>query len=202
MARTGRPREFDREQALEAAMMLFWKRGYEATSLTQLQDCMGGISPASFYSAFGSKEELFREAVHRFLETFGKATESLRNDSLPPRKAIEVALRRSARMQTTASHPLGCLIVLGASNCSPQNDHVVALLASERARIRQGIRRHITRAVENGDLPPTTEVVSLTTMFSTFLLGISFEARDGTTGKDIDAAISRLMRLWDEARND
>lgn len=199
MARTGRPREFDRDQAVEAAMLLFWAQGYEPTSVHQLRDCMGGISAASFYAAFGSKEALFREAVTHYLETYGQATASLMDVSLPPREAIEMTLRRSARMQTTAAHPLGCLIVLGASNCSPENRHIEALLMSERTRNRRAIEGHLARAVASGELPLTADAAMLARVFSSFLHGISFEAKDGAGWEDLDASITKLMRLWDEA---
>jgi TetR/AcrR family transcriptional regulator, copper-responsive repressor len=199
MARTGRPREFDRDKAIDAALTLFWGQGYEPTSLHQLKDCMGGISTASFYAAFRSKEALFREAVTRYLETYGQATASLRDALLSPREAIETALRRSARMQTAASHPPGCLIVLGASNCSPENRHIDALLMSERGRNRQAIEAQVARAAANGALRPSADTATLARAFSVFLHGMSFEAKDGATCEELDASITRLMRLWDEA---
>ncbi|OUI80272.1 TetR family transcriptional regulator, partial [Gluconobacter sp. DsW_056] len=134
MARTGRPREFDRDKALNAAMTLFWAQGYEPTSLTQLKSCMGNISPASFYAAFGSKEALFREVVQHYLATYGQVMSPLWDENLIPRDAIERTLRGSARMQATRTHPCGCLVVSGASNCSPENEAVQALLAAERQR--------------------------------------------------------------------
>ena len=199
MARTGRPREFDRDKAVDAAMMLFWAQGFEPTSLQQLRDAMGGISAASFYAAFGSKAALFREAVGHYLETHGQALASLMDETLPPKQAIETALRRSALMQTAPAHPPGCLIVLGASNCSPENLHIEALLKSERARNRQAIAAHLARAVADGALPPTADVAMLAGVFNTFLLGISSEARDGAGWAAIDASITGLMSLWDDA---
>lgn len=199
MARTGRPRAFDRDAAIDGAMTLFWAQGYEPTSLAQLKTKMGGLSPASFYAAFGSKEALFREVVERYLATHGQATASLKDEALPPREAIELALRRSARMQTAASHPPGCLIILGASNCSPENRHVEALLAEERARNRRGIQHHVERAKANGDLSPTTDTMTLADMFNTFLVGIAFAVRDGAQLGDLDAAITALMRVWDRS---
>ncbi|GLK68404.1 TetR/AcrR family transcriptional regulator [Hansschlegelia plantiphila] len=199
MARTGRPREFDREKAVDAAMALFWEHGYEPTSLSQLKDCMGGLSPASFYAAFGSKAGLFREVVARYLETHGQATTTLKDASLPPREAIETALRRSARMQTAASHPAGCLIVLGAANCSPENRHIEALLASERDRNRRAIKAHVDRAVENGDLLRSADGPALVALINTFLLGISPAVRDGATLDELEASITRIMSVWDDA---
>ncbi|CCT58624.1 TetR/AcrR family transcriptional regulator [Acetobacter pasteurianus] len=197
MARTGRPREFDRDKALDAALTLFWMQGYEPTSLNQLKACMGNISPASFYAAFGSKETLFREVVQRYLETYGQVTAPLWDETLAPRDAIEQTLRRSARMQTTRSHPTGCLIVLGASNCSPENQSVQTLLAAERARTRKGMKACVDRAVASGELPPSPAIETLPTLFTTFLHGMACEARDGDRAKKLDAAITTLMQIWD-----
>ncbi|MCE0743775.1 TetR/AcrR family transcriptional regulator [Acetobacter sicerae] len=197
MARTGRPREFDRDKALDAALTLFWTQGYEPTSLNQLKASMGNISPASFYAAFGSKETLFREVVQRYLETYGQVMTPLWDETLAPRDAIEQTLRRSARMQTTRSHPTGCLIVLGACNCSPENQSVQDLLAAERERSRQGIKACVDRAIANGELTasPTTE--TLPVLLATFLHGMACEARDGDRARKLDAAITTLMQVWD-----
>ncbi|GBR52336.1 TetR family transcriptional regulator [Acetobacter pomorum] len=197
MARTGRPREFDRDKALDAALTLFWTQGYEPTSLNQLKACMGNISPASFYAAFGSKEALFREVVQRYLETYGQVITPLWDETLAPRNAIEQTLRRSARMQTTRSHPTGCLIVLGASNCSPENQSVQTLLAAERARTRKGIKACVDRSVANGELSPSPATQTLPTLFTTFLHGMACEARDGDRARKLDAAITTLMQIWD-----
>ena len=88
MARTGRPRGFDKGEAVQQAMALFWEHGYEATSLAQLKAAMGGISTASFYAAFGSKEALFRQAVDSYLATHGQVMAPLSDPALPPREAV------------------------------------------------------------------------------------------------------------------
>lgn len=197
MARTGRPRTFDREQALDAAMRLFWAQGYEPTSLNQLKAAMGDISPASFYAAFGSKESLFDEVVRRYQSSYGQVTASLKDENLPPREAIENALRRSARMQTDRTHPAGCLIILGASNCSAENRHVENALVADRAQNRAHIEACIKRAMNNGELSHNTNVLGLATLFHTFLMGITFEARDDVHADHLDAAITALMQIWD-----
>lgn len=199
MPRTGRPRTFDRDSAIHAAMTLFWAQGYEPTSLAQLRESMGGLSSASFYAAFTSKEALFREVVDQYIASYGQVTASLKDDRLTPRDAIETALRKSAAMQTAKSHPPGCLIMLGASNCSPENRQVEALLVQERQRNRQGIERHVERAKANGDLSPATDTIAIARTFNIFLTGMSFEARDGVPLSQIDAAITSLMGLWDQA---
>ncbi|GBR04220.1 TetR/AcrR family transcriptional regulator [Gluconobacter cerinus] len=197
MARTGRPREFDRDKALDAAMKLFWAQGYEPTSLTQLKSCMGNISPASFYAAFGSKEFLFREVVQYYLATYGQVMSPLWDENLTPRDAIERALRGSARMQASRTHPCGCLVVSGANNCSPENESVQALLAAERQRTRTGIRVCVERALARGELRDCATTAALPDIFATFFHGMTCEARDGMTSTYLDAAITSLLTLWD-----
>lgn len=196
MARTGRPREFDRDKAVDSAMRLFWTQGYEPTSLTQLKSCMGNISPASFYAAFGSKESLFREVVQRYLETYGQVTASLWDENLPPRDAIELAMRRSAHMQAGMSHPAGCLIVSGASNCSPANEPMQILLATERQRTRSGIRSCVERAIKGGELK-CAAAKALPEVLATFFHGMTCEAKDKVSSERLDAAITGILTIWD-----
>lgn len=90
MAQMGRPRRFDRDEAIQQALYLFWQHGYEATSLAQLKaNIGGGITAPSFYAAFGSKEALFREAVACYLNSYGRVNDALWDDSLPPEKRLK-----------------------------------------------------------------------------------------------------------------
>ncbi|MFP9230824.1 TetR/AcrR family transcriptional regulator [Pectobacterium cacticida] len=198
MAQMGRPRTFDRDEAVQQAMHLFWEHGYESTSLSMLKSSIGGgITAPSFYAAFGSKEALFQEVVDRYVATHGQVNASLWDDNLPPRQAIELALRRSAKMQTERSHPKGCLLVLAASTCSPEHESVQKLLASQRARTRQGFQRCVQRAVDAGELPADTDVRAFAASFHSFLLGLSLQARDGVPGTVLDAAVTEILRNWD-----
>lgn len=200
MARTGRPREFDREKAIVAALDLFWEQGYEPTSLAQLRSSMGNISSASFYAAFGSKEALFREVVARYQSSYGQVTATLKDDRLPPKEAIEHALMRSAEMQTDPSHPPGCLMILGANNCTPENQHIDHLLAADRARNRKGIEDCIRRGVATGDLASSVNVEALATAFHTFLLGMAMETKDQVDRQRIRSSVKSIMLLWDANR--
>ncbi|UUZ96584.1 TetR/AcrR family transcriptional regulator [Paenibacillus sp. P25] len=197
MPRTGRPRSFNRDEAVVAAMILFWEYGFESTSLAQLRAAMGDISAASFYAAFESKEALFREAVDQYISTYGHVSESFRDTSLTSKAAMELGLRQTARMQTENSHPLGCLLVLSAINCSPEQQHIQDLLSKERERVRGWIKECIERAVANGELPESTDISMVVILFETFLRGISTQARDGVPYEAIDAAITQLMSVWD-----
>ncbi|QWK80751.1 TetR/AcrR family transcriptional regulator [Ochrobactrum sp. BTU1] len=200
MVRTGRPREFDRDKALDAALALFWEHGYEPTSLAQLKTSMGNLSSASFYAAFGSKEGLFREVVERYQSTYGQVTATLKDETLPPREAIRLALIRSAEMQTDQSHPPGCLMILGANNCASENQHIDDLLAADRARNRKDIEDCIRRGVAGAELATTVNVEALATTFHTFLLGMAMEARDQIDPKKLRSSVEAIMLLWDANR--
>ena len=201
MARTGRPRNFDRDDAVEQAMQLFWQHGYDSTSLALLKAQLGGgISAPSFYAAFGSKEALFDECVQRYLETFAQVTQCLWDENLPPRQAIETALRQSAHMQCEDGHPKGCMVTLGVMSApSPENVRVVEALTQSRARTRAGILACVKRGMSAGELPANTAAPALATVFDSCLQGISILARDDTTSQVIDAAITQVLMTWDIA---
>ena len=204
MAQMGRPRTFDRDTAITQAMHLFWEHGYDSTSLSQLKTNIGsGISAPSFYAAFGSKEALFKEIIERYLETHGRVTESLQDMTMAPREAIELTLRRSAKMQCEPGHPRGCLVTLGLmSACSVETMAVCAPLAEARARNRAGFIACVKRAVASGELVPHTNPLALATVFDSFLLGLTTLARDGVSHAVLDAGVTQVMSVWDAQRAD
>jgi len=201
MAQMGRPRNFDRDHAVDQALHLFWQHGYDATSLAQLKAGLGGgISAPSFYAAFGSKEALFDECVQRYLATYAQVTECLWDETLPPRQAIETALRQSARMQCEDGHPKGCMVALGVMSApSPENARVADALNQSRRRTRAGIVACVERAMDNGQLPNTMEATVMATVFDGFLQGVSILARDNVPHAVIDGAITQLLLTWDVA---
>lgn len=199
MAQMGRPRTFDRDAAVEDALHLFWEQGYESTSLSQLKAAIGGgITAPSFYAAFGSKEALYRECMAHYLATYAQVTECLWDKTLAPRQALELALRRSARMQCERGHPKGCMVALGVMSApSPELSAVAAPLTQSRARTRAGIKACIDRAISAGEFRRDADARALATSFDSFLVGLSTLARDGTGFQAMDAAISQIMGLWD-----
>lgn len=199
MAQMGRPRTFDRDAAINQAMHLFWEHGYDATSLSQLKASIGGgITAPSFYAAFGSKQALFTEVMARYLTTHGRVTDSLFDQTLPPREAIELTLRRSAKMQCEDDHPKGCLVSLGLmSACSDESKAISAPLARARNMNRAALVACVERAVEAGALPKTVIPETLAAVFDSFMLGLSTLARDGVSHDTLDAAVTQIMGLWD-----
>lgn len=197
MARTGRPRGFDRDEAIDQAMMMFWDKGFASTSLAQLKAGMGNISAPSFYAAFTSKEHLFLEVFARYLATFGQSSATLHDTSLAPRDAIEQTLRRSARMQTDRAHPPGCLVVLSGTTCPDDSEALRAAVAADRARTRKGIEQCVRRAIKSGGLPADTDAAGLATVYDGFLQGMSMQAREGVSLARLNAAITLVMGVWD-----
>ena len=200
--RTGRPRQFDRDEAVINAMHLFWENGYDSTSLAQLKASIGnGITAPSFYAAFGSKEALFKEAVSCYLKTHARVTDPLWDEDLPPRQALETALLNSVRMQYDPAHPRGCMVALGVmSSCAEENRHVLKPLEESRRRTRDGIKHCFTRGILTGELRDEEDTRELAAAFDSFLLGVSTLARDDVPLADTERAVAQMMKLWDCAR--
>ena len=197
MARTGRPRSFDRDDAVTQAMHLFWEHGFEGASLEQLRRAMGGISSASFYAAFNSKEALYRETLDAYLRGHGEVMAALRDESLSSRDRLEQALRRSSVMQTETGHPTGCMVTLSATICSADASVVRSLTAAERAANREAIRACVDAAIADGALRRETDSAGLAALFDGLLVGLSIQARDGVSGEQLDAAVTQALYAWD-----
>lgn len=201
MAKMGRPRLFDREEAVRQAMYLFWQYGYESTSLALLKAHLGnGITAPSFYAAFGSKEALFEEVVDCYLSTYGQVNDCLWDNTLTPREATELALRRSAKMQTEQGHPSGCLIALSVNTCSPGHEHIRKMLEVRRTRTREGFLNCVRRAIDAGELAADTDARALAMYLHSFEIGLSTQARDGATGEELNTSVSFAMKGWDANR--
>jgi TetR/AcrR family transcriptional repressor for divergent bdcA len=138
----------------------------------------------------------------RYQETHGRVMQALRDRSLPPRDRIEMAMRRSALMQTDKSHPSGCLVTLSATICSDDCTEVQALTAQERAANRQAIHDCVAEAIACGELSPNAERAGLSALFDGLLLGLSLQARDGVEKDAMEAAITQALCAWDLNRSD
>jgi AcrR family transcriptional regulator len=198
----GRPRIFDMEAALEAAMLLFWEQGYEATSLAQLRESTG-LSSASLYGAFGSKEGLFAKAVEHYIAGPGSVTDVVADEAASPREAIARLLHGSITMQTDTSHPRGCLVALSGTVRAPGADEAGArkVVAARRAADRARIRACIARGIASGELAENTDTDGLTSMIHGFLLGISTQVCDGTSAQHLHAAADAVLANWDTQRH-
>jgi AcrR family transcriptional regulator len=194
----GRPRTFDRNQALLAAVRVFRERGYDGATLADLQEAMGGISPPSLYAAFGSKEQLFMEAVTAYAASTGKAGRcALEAPAISTREAIEQVLRANVTEITKPGEPSGCMLVLGALNGTSEAAAACAHLQDLRSEAGRSIARRIKRGVREGDVPRGTDVESLAAFVTAFMHGLSIQARDGASRAVLNAAVDRAMLAWD-----
>ncbi|MDQ0696791.1 TetR/AcrR family transcriptional regulator [Streptomyces anulatus] len=197
MPQVGRPRIFDMEAVLEAAMLLFWEQGYEATSVAQLRAATG-LSSASLYGAFGSKEGLFKLAVEHYMKGPGRAFDVVEDQTLSSREAVAGLLHGSIDMQADPSHPIGCLISLSGTMRPPGEEHanVCATVSTQREADRARIRACVERGVAAGEFDVDTDVDGMTTMIHSFLLGISTQLRDGVPAAALHAAVDILLSNW------
>ncbi|MBV7248491.1 TetR/AcrR family transcriptional regulator [Streptomyces sp. MW-W600-10] len=196
MAERGRPRAFDRAAALRRAMETFWEFGYEGTKLTDLTAAMS-INSASLYNTFGSKEQLFREAVALYDSTTGSATNRALREAPTARAAVEAMLRGNIDTFTDPATPSGCMIVLSATNCSHQNRQVAEHLSWWRRTSVTDLEKRLERAVEEGELAPDTDVRSVAAFYATILHGLSIEARDGVPLERLRSTVDHAVALWD-----
>jgi AcrR family transcriptional regulator len=192
----GRPRSFDRTAALVVAMELFWERGYEGTSLSELTAAMG-IGVKSLYAAFGSKEQLFREAVAYYNDPAYCPTIRALRDQPTVRQAVETMLRDNAHLYADPATPRGCMIVLSGITYAPADESIRDLLTDLRDQDRRMLRERLERAIADGELPAHVDPATLTGFAITVLHGLSLQARDGASRADLDAVIDYAMRAWD-----
>ncbi|WP_033326420.1 TetR/AcrR family transcriptional regulator [Streptomyces yerevanensis] len=197
MPSTGRPRSFDTDEALEAAMRLFWAEGYEGASLAALTEAMG-INRRSVYAAFGNKEELFRKAVDRYVQGpgafVGPALE------LPTaRQVAEAMLHGAVNAHTLPGCPPGCLLVQSALAAGPESEPVRRDLAERREAGVEALRERFENAQAEGDLPSTADADSLARYVITVGQGLAVQAAGGASREDMHRVADQALSTWPSA---
>jgi AcrR family transcriptional regulator len=196
MAERGRPRSFDRQKALQSAMEVFWDRGYQAASMSDLTEAMG-INPPSLYAAFGSKEELYREAIAHYATTESDDILAPLRQARRARAAVEGYLMASAKTFTRPGHPPGCMVVLAAVNAVGVGDETSHILRDMRASSITMIEERLRRAISEGELPATIEPHAIASYYVTVQQGMSIQARDGASRALLEAIVRGAMAAWD-----
>lgn len=190
----GRPREFDRHQALRQALELFWRRGFETTSMADLVAALG-IASARIYAAFGSKEALFREAIELYESQEGGFADLALQEPCAY-VAIERMLQEAVALYTRADGPRGCMVVASAVNCSSDNDSVREWLAEHRRARTASIIQRLEAAQQAGELPGHSDATSLGDYYSTVLHGLSVQARDGVSAARLLQGVALAMQVF------
>jgi AcrR family transcriptional regulator len=192
----GRPREFDLDDALDRALQVFWRKGYEGASLPELTKAMG-VNRPSLYAAFGNKEELFRKALDRYAE--GPAAFAREALSAPTARAVaERLLRGTAELLTDARNPGGCLVVQGALACGEAADSVRRELIARRTAGEAALRERFGRAASEGDLSADVDGADLARYVTTIMHGMAVQAAGGASRKDLLRVVDMALRAWPE----
>lgn len=192
MATPGRPRAFDMEGALDAAVDVFWRRGFEGASLAELTTAMG-INKPSLYAAFGDKAQLFQAALRRYIErNMGYVTDAL---ALPTaRECAEAFLVGNARAVTMPGRPAGCLSV--QATVAPGDSTEFAVLAKNRAAIQDLFAQRFRHAITEGDLPADADPDELAGFLITLTSGFAIRAADGTPRESLLTMAHRAVAAF------
>jgi AcrR family transcriptional regulator len=197
MAVRGRPRTFDPDTALRQALDVFWERGYEGTSLSDLAQAMG-IASASIYACFGSKEDLFRKVMALYGTTSGEPPRRALREHPTTRAAVHAMLAATADEITRPDTPHGCMLILAAPTGAVENHAVREFLADLRRDMHTTIRDRLARGVTDGDLVASpANLDAMARYYTTVVQGLSVQARDGATRADLETVITCAMAAWD-----
>lgn len=193
--RRGRPRGFDRDEALDCALRLFWDKGFEATSISDLTEAMQ-IAPPALYGAYGDKKSLFREAVERYEGSVGCFAQKALVEATTAKQAIERLLRGAVKAFANPATPKGCLVVLGAINCTVESGDIYADLAERRRNAEKAVRARIAAGRTEGELADDADVDALSGMVTATLFGLALKAKDGASRAQLYKIVDQMMRMW------
>jgi AcrR family transcriptional regulator len=195
MAVIGRPREFDRDAALEAAMLLFWRKGFAATSINDLCDAMDVRSP-SLYAAFGSKEALYLEAIEHYVQTIGPSVWNKLAEGATARAGVErLLLAGSETLPKSRATPAGCMAMLSAIG-DEWPAVITDVVRKVRLEVLNQLRSRLGSAVAEGELPAATDVDGLSRFYLGVFQGMAIQAQDGATRAELRAVAAAAMAAW------
>jgi AcrR family transcriptional regulator len=180
---SGRPREFDIDIALDQAVQIFWRQGYEGTAISDLAEALG-INRPSLYAAFGNKEALFRKALDRYTATVTSYVQEAFKE--PTARGVAERLMLGAADATTREDcPQGCMGVQGALAASVETDRIRYLLSDWRLAAQAAVQERFERARSEGDLPPEVDPAELAGYVTTVMYGIAVRAASGATNAEL-----------------
>lgn len=191
----GRPRAFDRARALDIAMDVFWRNGYEGASTAQLTQAMG-IAPPSLYAAFGSKEALYREAIGLYQRRHGAYFGAALTASTSAREAMRAVLLGAARQFTGSGHAPGCMVATAQVQCASEHQGIAAELCGARSSAQHALRQRLELARAQGELPQDCDTAALASFFALMIQGMAVQAHDGASLATLEQVAQLAMRAW------
>ena len=193
MSPAGRPRTFDREEALKKAMLVFWEKGFEGATMADLIAAIGMKAP-SVYAAFGNKDALFREAVELYKGQVEQGPLKALSESPSILDALESSLSESVKM-LSGPEASSCLIMAGAINCAPEHQEHVQHLRDLRAGYKGALRKRFAQAIEDGQLIEGTDPDDLAEFYFGFIHGLALRAKDGSTKKELQSSCKFALQV-------
>jgi AcrR family transcriptional regulator len=193
-ATKGRPREFDLDEALAAALLVFWRNGYEAASMTELTSAMG-ITKPSLYAAFGNKEALF----HKALDLYEREKLAYMNSALeaPTARGVAERLFRGAlEIQMSTCDPKGCLGVISSATCGAEAEPIKAEVVKRRASSEAALIARFEQAQAAGELPDGMTPAALTRYLFAILQGLAIQGGSGATCEELSQLVETSMAVW------
>ena len=195
MVELGRPRSFDKKDALHAAMNVFWSLGFENASMTVLSKAMK-LNPPSIYAAFGSKKDLFLKVVDYYVRTEGLVIWGNVDVASNAKTAIEDMLKNTAMAYTQTSPQRGCLIVLAAPQSTGPHPEICTILKSRRMDAITILVERLERGQKEGDVSQNVDCQALARYYVTVQQGMSIQARDGASRETLLGIASFAMANW------
>lgn len=190
----GRPREFDLDEALTAALRVFWRRGYEGASMAELTAEMG-IAKPSLYAAFGNKEELFKKALDLYeREKMAYMSEAMKEPT--SRKLAERLLAGALELQTSSCDPKGCLGVISMVACGAEASPIRDCVIERQKSSRHALIARLEDFKREGDLPADIETEALARYMIAVVQGLSVQAGAGASAKELKSLVDMAMRTW------
>ncbi|KGT95894.1 TetR family transcriptional regulator [Erwinia typographi] len=191
----GRPRILDRDTGLEVAARLFWQHGYEGTSIAELTRAMG-ITPPSLYATFGSKEELYRQALDHNIKQESKLRSEALQGEMSAYDALSFYLYDVAQGVSDPSKPRGCIISTAVLQHAEENESVAREVAARRDMSIQCIKKRFDRAIDEGELPAGTDSEALARFYSAVVQGMSAQACDGACTETLKRMVDIALAAW------
>jgi AcrR family transcriptional regulator len=190
--KTGRPISFDKDAALEAAMLLFWERGFEGTSMADLTQAMR-LNPSSIYAAFGDKHALFSLTVKRYMESRAQyAMKALEEPTLE--KVVRALFDNTVAFLTSPGHPPTCMTLAGAVGCSVDATPARSIMTEIRKQNEAALRERFLQARKSGELSKDVNVDDYTRYLSSILAGLSIQAANGSTKAELMRTSQMALR--------
>jgi AcrR family transcriptional regulator len=190
----GRPREFDPDQALQAALLQFWQKGYEGTSIADLTEAMG-ITKPSLYACFGNKEELFRKALDSYSARYHAFADAALADP-DAREAVRRLLHGYTELLTCRGLPHGCLGLNSGIACSSDSEPVRQELVRRRLEAEAALARRLEQARDEGDLASNVDPAALARYVSAVAQGIAVQAKSGATREMLGEVVELALACW------